>query len=390
MISHPSISLFNKAVQKQDSQISRVSLSSSQPNPDDGVPPSKIAIFFEEHGLFIKATNFTKVEIIAMYQDSQPFFAVARARGRAPQIGDIDSMILLFYWLKLHPDVSELSKTFGYGETAVRTAISRARQAVLAFLENKWWKHRPRPQPIQDSPLSNLALLVDSTSIEVYKPLGRFAESKKYWDAKNSIYAIKKQVAVMAASPYYALFVADGQPGSVHDYTIFKSSFIPMRQYLIKTAYERHMSATDDRWAVLGDSGYIGPERDTEGLSKITMDKPSMIRTITQTNANIEKARIRCPVEQFFGRSKKLWGVMREVYRWDHSHFDDDINLCILLTNEHIERFQQPPAPSDGDFERQQIGMRISVFEEFREKRKKQMAEYRARKRARLISCPNQ
>ena len=36
----------------------------------------------------------------------------------------------------------------------------------------------------------------------------------------------------------------------------------------------------------------------------------------------------------------KLWSVVRNIYRWDHRHFDIDFDICALLTNEHIKRRQ--------------------------------------------------
>lgn len=68
-------------------------------------------------------------------------------------------------------------------------------------------------------------MCVDTTSQEVYRPKGRFEEAKHYWDAKNHIYALKKQVAVMAHEPHYALFLSPGVVGSQHDYTTFKVNF---------------------------------------------------------------------------------------------------------------------------------------------------------------------
>ena len=79
-----------------------------------------------------------------------------------------------------------------------------------------------RPQPLNTTNYPQVALAVDSSSQEVYRPKGRFEEAKSYWDAKNHIYALKKQVAVLACEPHYAMFSHPAVIGSKHDYTTFK------------------------------------------------------------------------------------------------------------------------------------------------------------------------
>ena len=90
-----------------------------------------------------------------------------------------------------------------------------------------------RPQPLNSTSYPHIALCVDTTSQEVYRPKGRFEEVKSYWDEKNHIYALKKQVAVLAHEPHYAMFVSPGVIGSQHDYTTFKV----LNKYKILTQY---------------------------------------------------------------------------------------------------------------------------------------------------------
>jgi len=40
----------------------------------------------------------------------------------------------------------------------------------------------------------------------------------------------------------------------------------------------------------------------------------------------------------FFGRLKGAWRITGDIYRLDHSHFDYDVDNCILLTNELIAK----------------------------------------------------
>lgn len=105
------------------------------------------------------------------------------------------------------------------------------------------------------------ALLGDSTSFEVFKPGGPYyREAKLYYDGKNGIYAIKKQVCVLARSPHYALFISPGYAGSTHDFTILKDTYDEIGLYLEKTDSEHNDEDSSDSWSILMDKGYIGPE----------------------------------------------------------------------------------------------------------------------------------
>src|ERR1700733_14903890 len=108
----------------------------------------------------------------------------------------------------------------------------------------KRWQSKPRPKPL-DSNYPYIALLIDSTSLEVYRPRGRFEEVKTYFDAKNCIYALKKEVAVSASPPHYALFVQKAEVGSMHDYAIFKSNYQYYLNYLMKTPEEKNLINSD-------------------------------------------------------------------------------------------------------------------------------------------------
>ncbi len=54
---------------------------------------------------------------------------------------------------------------------------------------------------------------------------------------------------------------------------------------------------------------------------------------------------------------KKAWAFTQNVYRFDHSHFDEDFDNCFMLTNELIRNNQL----DDRDRE---------FYKQFRQKRK--------------------
>lgn len=197
------------------------------------------------------------------------------------------------------------------------------------------------------------------------------------------MYALKKEVIVMRAPPHFALFMSKGVPGATHDYTIHKDNYTAYVPYLFKSPLEQASLPGDhhDAWALLLDSGYVGPEGDTPHLRRIAMAKPSTLRTAEDRQRHTTQARIRVPVEQFFGRFYKLWGIFRHTYRLDHTHFDSDFDSCALLTNENLRQAGLTEADKMFLLSRQEKRRRTK--EEQEAKRKEQVAAYLTRKRKR-------
>ena len=89
--------------------------------------------------------------------------------------------------------------------------------------------------------------------------------------------------------------------------------------YLVKTSEEFRSLQGDQEhqnWALLLDKGYIGPESDTKGLRRLTTIKN--VNRQVDSIGNHEKSLIRVPLQCFFGRLKKLWKILRGIYRWSH------------------------------------------------------------------------
>ena len=164
-------------------------------------------------------------------------------------------------------------------------------------------------------------------STQVFRPRAPFQEAKIYWDGKNQIYAIKKEVGVMATKPHFCLFIQKGVVRSKHDYENLKDTYRSYIPFLQKTIDEVFIIPGDERnksWGILFDRAYIGREDDTPGLRRITPTKNAS--TLTEVTENQEKNKLRVPVEWFFGRLQKLWKVFREIYRWSHQNFDIDFD----------------------------------------------------------------
>jgi len=316
----PSEDLWDIALARDRRQVVDIMGVESPPRlPEDDDVTSKLFEFFRNKRCWTEATNFTEREVVRIFQDMQHKFGQHRSRGPNPAIDNLDSLLLLLHWLKTGSDFAQIATNSGYGECAVRTAILRAKDALLEFLKEKWWGVKQRPVPLESSPHPFIGLICDSTSTEVYRPMAHFEEAKVLWDGKNKMYALKKEVCVMASVPHYALFTSSAFAGAEHDYSQFKKNFEQYAKYLKKLPQERHQLPRDTSeasWAILCDSAYIGDRDDTPGLRKVALKKRSQVLFPTDRQEQQDLARTRVPIECFFGRLKKLWGVLRAVYRW--------------------------------------------------------------------------
>ena len=71
------------------------------------------------------------------------------------------------------------------------------------------------------------------------------------------------------------------------------------------------------------------------------------------------------------------------MYRLDHRYFDQDIDNCILLTNEHIKRLYL--VDQDVEIYKRSIQDRTKKRNAFDQKRKESLVKYKAAKKQRLL-----
>ena len=151
--------------------------------------------------------------ILELSASVERMFYSTRRRGPLPKISIKDSLFLLLCTYRSGDILDRLSAMFRIKKSTLDDTIGRTRKLLNATLTERW-RNLPRPVPLNevDKLLKKVGLIVDCTSFQVYRPTGRFEEAKKYFDYKNSIYALKKEIGIMPKSPYFALFYSDGDP----------------------------------------------------------------------------------------------------------------------------------------------------------------------------------
>lgn len=150
----------------------------------------------------------------------------------------------------------------------------------------------------------------------------------RFFSGKHYVYCLKTEVAVLPNG--LCAFVSDCYPGSKHDFAIFKERSHIYENFLSKEMNDHGLMEGDlyNMWAILGDKAYIGPGHNCRLIS------PPKKRSLTQEEIN--KFKERSIVEQFFGRSKMLFKVLKSKFRGTKDLMNDITKVCFALTNYHI------------------------------------------------------
>ena len=101
-------------------------------------------------------------------------------------------------------------------------------------------------------------------------------DAKRFFDFKNGIYCYKKQVAVQATSPYYAIFISKAELGSKHDLTILEENLeVGMSEYLEKSRVEKEELGEDpsNNWSICCDKAYYKKNNRALPIRRITPKK---------------------------------------------------------------------------------------------------------------------
>jgi len=312
----------------------------------------------------------------------QPQIASVKRRGPPPKSSWMDALLCYLIWARSASQFADLAAKVQMTESRVEDNIARVRPLLNATLQATWWKERVRPEPLVGTDFPHVAVLIDSTTIQVFRPKAPFEEAKIYWDGKNKLYGVKAEVVVTAMKPHYCMFASRHTVGSIHDYERHKQLYSDYLPYLVKTPREVQSLPNDHPrfWAAILDKGYTGPATDTPDLRRIVPKKGQLTQGERANNEKIN--RIRVPVEQYLGRLNQLWGIVRGVYRWDHQNFDLDFQNACLLTNESIKRRELNE--QERTWYLKYLSQRLEHQEQQEAKRTEQLHQCSERKKQRL------
>lgn len=335
----------------------------------------------KERNRFQELTGFTENELTSLLRRVQPFCPKELKRGPKCKLSWVDSCLLLLVYYRVYPNIETLAKDFKITTYVCITIIDRYRKVFHNALTQEWITNRSRPQKMNHPVFPFVGMNFDHTSFQIPKPFMDFESAKRFWDSKHRMYSLKKGVGISPVSGY-AMFITSKVEGAVHDYEDFKSKYTPLIDYLRKRDDEKALFPIDVsiEWAISMDRGYIGDANDTIGIRRLFIKRNVASNEDRQYNKHLFEVH---KIEHFFGRLKKLWKITNAVYRNDKSHFDVDIENCILLTNEDI-RFRKL-ANDDHEFYLSSQKQLFDLNEQVTLKRKLQYKQYQNNKRMRSI-----
>lgn len=303
----------------------------------EGMGKSPVYDFLEENDAFETFTNFSKDVVVDIWRLVDERMGQERRRGPKPIHSSMDHLLLYLVWLKSGSPYSKLSSIFGLSESRLEDDLNRVRGPLHDALVEKWWANRRRPKRIPGGVDQEVGLIIDGHTTEIATPKMTYQDAKVYYDGKNHIYGYKNEIAVAIQPPHFCLFISPHYPGSVHDYTIHKTVFRTYGEYLQMTPDELILNGKPHGahfWKILADKGYIGNSADTHPIERVCPVKATNDPNLRRKNQIHSNQRV--VIEQFFGRLATLWTTMNLKWRYDEAHFDDDLTIACLLTNEHL------------------------------------------------------
>jgi len=171
------------------------------------------------------------------------------------------------------------------------------------------------------------------------------------------------------------MHVSSGHPGARHDLEVFRSNSDEYKTFLQKEELEDD----DAYWSMMADKGYIGADT-IEGIVAVvpfTKMRGNLSRAQKEFNKKLGRARVIS--ENFYGRLKTLWGIMRDKYQGDRARYPTIFLNCVALTNFHVSK--NPLRNAEGKWYHDHLR---ALRQEAEQKKKKRQDQNRAAKRRRI------
>ena len=264
-------------------------------------------------------TGFTLSEFLDLYDICRSSLEHG-GRGRKPKHGSRDKLFLAFSYLKHYPKFEYMAALYSMSLSNIKDIITSTLEKIHCALKNQFLV------PIRHDELQSfgavlrefphVVAMVDTTSQPTQTPGGCFSVGKSYFSGKHYRYVIKTEV--LHAPNGTAMFVSSGHKGSEHDLTIFAKS---------RKTYALYLQGR----AVMADKGYSGAQE----LEGIVVEIPAKEGNLTEEEVrrNTLISRHRVVIENYYGRLKSSFAIMRHEFRGDLAGYPKLFELCASLTN---------------------------------------------------------
>jgi len=319
--------------------------------------------------------GFSLVQLLYLWGIVHPTFHNCRKSEAPRKISMYDSFLVFLIFLKNYDNMERLALMMKVKPNTLCNLLHWVANLIELPLVNEFimkkrisWVKQKEICLFNHHP--HVKLVVDCTFQQSFRPRG---------SGKHGDYGLKIETGHRPDG--ICVFVSTHHPGSVHDLNIFEKNVAEYQKYLQKTPEElKIMNDQETTWSLMADKGYQGAQN---FVRVVLPTKGEGGRAQNDENRKIAIERI--IIENFYGRLKQKFGIIREVYRGDHRHYDQIFKICVALTNYSLEI--SPLRATDSKFLQSLIGYYETTIQE--KKRKKEEALKASRKRRTLKNQAN-
>jgi len=248
------------------------------------------------------------------------------AGRRSSQTSDLRGIFVLNY-LRNGASLKSLSVLFGFNCSTLEKILKDVVPKLLPQLRAISLVKSNENSSIPFEHFQNCFSAIDCTFIHHPHPPGlSFDQSKNYYSVKHGAYGYKFLAIVNSSGQL--LFVSEMFPAGVHDFAMCThESVLPRVKEVCK----------ENR--ILADKGFIGLNNHVRAIIPVKCSRTRNL-TIEEKEQNLQIAKSRIVVENFFGRLKVVWTIFGGKCNTHAQHLNERFQLAAHLTNFHI--FDKP------------------------------------------------
>jgi len=301
---------------------------------EDDAPTFSYASLLETYGeeQVRDITGFTNQEFQEIVSLIAPMMIV---RGRGRRGMDVeDSLALFLAWATSGMTYKEIARHFMIPIASVKTTISKFIERgkdplVKTFI----------PQTLEDAATDavfhhfpDAIGAVDATVIPICRPCCP-DDQKKIYCGKHKIHCVKFQCLVNAEGQ--AIHISQVVEGKIHDKKLFDSSSL---QRFVTEQMNVGGQNMVVRKPILCDRAYTGIQVVYPEAIIMKKKPPGAELTDDENRFNHHLSSDRMIVENYFGRLKVLFGVIKETFRCEIRLLESLIPMLVALTNYYLQK----------------------------------------------------
>lgn len=313
----------------------------------------KVQQILSDCHICMSLTGFLPKDIEKLVTISSSAFNLSR-KGRRIVATTLDMVVMLLQYLRCYPRFERGAFLFNLKPSTYENYIKTALEALYRLYEEEFIINPARHSDLPKIPdFKNASYVVDATVQVIYMPVGPFTASKLYFSGKHYFYCLKSQVICDGLGA--ALHISTSYPGSKHDMAIFKETYEKFKTEIISVHPKQGTK-------ILADKGYISQEYEGILLTPFKGDPMYLTRDQNKYNKKLSSARV--IVEQFFGRMKNKFCMIREEFRGNREDYYKYFIICAALTNFDIRECNNPLHEEDSLFYQRLIANQVYFYKE--------------------------